>query len=230
MKTYQAILIILAVLIVDQALKIWIKTTMAIGDEIMITDWFRLHFVENEGMAFGLELGGSYGKLFLSLFRIVAVIFIGYILHNLIQSGAKTGLIASASFILAGAIGNILDSTFYGLIFSESMGHVATFLPEGGGYASLFYGRVVDMFYFPLYEGFLPQWLPFWGGDYFIFFRPVFNIADSAITIGVLSIILFQRSFFSEDLLAKPAREKNITKELNDVVAIAEAKSTDEEK
>lgn len=180
----------------DQALKFWIKTSMIIGEEFKIFDWFKIHFVENEGMAFGLELGGAYGKLALSLFRIVAVLFIGYFLKLLISKKAPIGFLISVALIFSGAVGNIIDSVIYGLIFSDSLGQVAQFMPESGGYAGLLHGKVVDMLYFPVYEGFLPQWVPLWGGDYFIFFRPVFNIADTAITLGVLSIILFQRSFF----------------------------------
>jgi len=190
------ILLILFVLIADQSLKFWVKTTMIIGEEFSIFEWFKIHFVENEGMAFGLELGGSYGKLILSLFRIVAVAFIGYFLKVLIDKKAPIGFLISVALIFAGAIGNIIDSVIYGLIFSESTRQVADFMPEGGGYASLLHGRVVDMLYFPVYEGFLPQWIPYWGGDYFLFFRPVCNIADAAITLGVASIIVFQRSFF----------------------------------
>ena len=180
---------------------------MVIGEEFSIFSWFKIHFVENEGMAFGMTLGGEYGKLILSLFRIVAVVFIIAFLRGLIQNGAKKGLVVSISLILAGAIGNIIDSTIYGLIFSDSFGQVATFMPEGGGYATIFHGRVVDMFYFPLYSGFLPEWVPYWGGKYFTFFRPVFNIADSAITVGVLSIIIFQRSFFTETGLGETTAE-----------------------
>ena len=202
-KAFTAFFIIFLVLVCDQVLKIWIKTNFKIGDNMEIFPWFHLHFVENKGMAFGLQLGGEYGKLALSVFRIVAVFGIGYFLKRLIKDPKTSwGLVASLSFILAGAIGNIIDSTFYGLIFSDSMGKIAQFLPVEGGYASLLHGKVVDMLYFPFYEGFLPESVPFMGGDYFIFFRPVFNIADSAITTGVLFIILFQRSFFAE--LDKP--------------------------
>lgn len=194
------LIVILAVLFIDQATKIWIKTHMEIGEEISVLgDWFIIHFTENNGMAFGLEIAGDYGKLILSSFRIIAVFLIGWYLFSLPKKGASKGLMVSGALIFAGAMGNILDSVFYGQLFNESYYQVAEFLPEEGGYAPLLYGRVVDMLYFPLYEGFLPQWIPFWGGDYFIFFRPVFNIADSAITIGVISIILFHRNFFKED-------------------------------
>lgn len=194
-----AILLVILVLIFDQSLKIWVKTTMLYNDEIRVMglDWFRLHFTENPGMAFGLELGGSYGKLALSIFRIIAVGFMIYYIRLLIQKGAHKGLVASIALILAGAIGNILDSAFYGLIFSESGFHVpgpAVMFPEGGGYASFLHGKVVDMLYFPLYDGNLWGLL---GERNFQFFRPVFNIADSSITVGVLIIILFQKPFFN---------------------------------
>ena len=159
--------------------------------------WFYIHFIENPGMAFGLEFGGEIGKLALSLFRIVAVVLIAIYLYKLIQKKVSNGLIISISLILAGAIGNIIDSSFYGLLFSESSYFTpAQFLPEGGGYAGFLHGNVVDMLYFPLFEGSFPSWLPFWGGDHFLFFRPIFNIADSAITIGVFLILLNQKRFF----------------------------------
>lgn len=199
MKVSKVIYIILAILLIDQILKVWIKLNMSLGQEYEIFSWFIIHFVENEGMAFGITFGGSYGKLALSLFRIVAVVFIGFFLRHLIQTKAPNGLIVSMSLIMAGAIGNIIDSTIYGVIFSASTyAQVATFMPEEGGYAPLLYGRVVDMFYFPLIEGTYPEWFPWLGGNTFRFFQPIFNIADSAITIGVASIIIFQRSFFAE--------------------------------
>lgn len=199
-KLAKSLLIVTLILLVDQVLKIYIKTTMAIGDEFPVFgNWFYIHFVENNGMAFGAELTflGEYGKLFLSVFRIVAVIAIGWYILKLIKKDLSMGFIACISLIFAGAIGNIIDSAFYGLIFSDSYGQIASVFPEGGGYASFLHGRVVDMFYFPLIEGRYPEWLPFKGGEEFLFFRPVFNIADSSITVGIFSILLFYRKTFS---------------------------------
>ena len=192
--------IVLGILAFDQIVKFWIKTTMYLGEEIPVFgDWFIIHFTENNGMAFGLEFGAETGKLLLSLFRIVAIGAITWYLIRIYRQGAPRGVVICVSLILAGAIGNIIDSAFYGLIFSESYNSIATFMPEDGGYAPLLFGKVVDMLYFPLIEGFLPEWIPFWGGDYFIFFRPVFNIADSSITIGVLTLIVFFRNYFQEE-------------------------------
>jgi signal peptidase II len=200
------VFLIVIILAADQILKVWIKTHMYLGQEFFIAgDWFRIHFTENEGMAFGMKLGGDYGKLLLSLFRIGAVAFIGYYLHNIISTNQSRGLAVSIALILAGALGNIIDSVFYGVFFTESAMEVAQFLPAGGGYAPWFHGHVVDMFYFPLVSGFFPEWLPFWGGEYFQFFRPVFNIADASITIGVISILIFQKQFFKEEAAETPA-------------------------
>jgi len=195
----KSILIILLILFFDQVLKIWIKTHLMLGDEIIIAkNWFILHFVENNGMAFGLEFGNHIGKYFLSVFRIAAVGGIGWYISKLWKRDVPFGIIACFSMIMAGAIGNILDSAFYGLIFNESYGHIANLFPAGGGYASFLQGRVVDMFYFPLISGHYPSWLPFVGNDDFIFFRPVFNLADSSITVGIISILIFHRKFFEE--------------------------------
>ena len=199
-KSVKVILTILVVLLIDQGLKFWVKTNMYYGETIPILglDWALIHFVENPGMAFGLSLGGDYGKLALSLFRILAVGFLIYYIRLLLKSGVSFGLLLSFALILAGALGNIIDSAIYGLIFSDSThGEIARLFPAEGGYESFLHGRVVDMLYFPIINGTFPSWFPFWGGEDFLFFKPVFNIADSAITAGVLNILLFQRSFFS---------------------------------
>jgi signal peptidase II len=173
---------------------------MRLGEEFsVIGDWFIIHFTENPGMAFGMQFGGDFGKLALSIFRIIAVLGIGYYIYKLCKEKAPQGLIISFSLIFAGALGNIIDSAFYGLIFSESYYQTATFLPAEGGYAPFLYGKVVDMLYFPLISGTFPNWFPIWGGDEFLFFRPVFNVADVSISVGVGLIILFQRKFFMEE-------------------------------
>jgi signal peptidase II len=162
-------------------------------------------------MAFGMEFGGEWGKLLLTLFRIAAVTGIGYSLHQMIKRGAHSGLVISVSLILAGALGNIIDSTFYGMLFSASTPfEKAVLFPEGGGYAPMLHGAVVDMFYFPLWEGRLPQWLPLWGGDHFVFFRPVFNIADAAITVGVALFILAQRAANKKEELERSTTEPTV--------------------
>ena len=194
----RSIWIVLTTLVLDQALKIWVKTHMYLGQEHQVFDWFYIHFTENNGMAFGMEFGGDWGKLGLSLFRIVFVVFMASFLLKLIRKNADKVLIVSLSLVLAGAVGNIIDGTLYGILFSESYRQLATFLPEAGGYAPLFFGKVVDMFYFPIFKGYLPEWIPFWGRDYFVFFRPVFNIADSAISIGVAMMVIFQKKVMKE--------------------------------
>jgi signal peptidase II len=200
-------LIVFIILVLDQILKIWVKTSMTLGEEIhVLGNWFILHFTENEGMAFGLTFGGQAGKLMLSIFRIIAVIIIGIYIRRLRKRHAHQGLIITFSLIMAGALGNIIDSAFYGLIFNASSYHtVATMFPPDGGYSSFLHGKVVDMFYFPIIDTVLPEWVPIRGGQQFIFFRPVFNIADSAISVGVITLIIFQKRFYTKQI---PAEEK----------------------
>jgi signal peptidase II len=205
---------IFLVLLFDQILKFWVKTHMTLGEEIPVFgNWFIIHFTENRGMAFGMEFGGSFGKLFLSLFRIVAVGLIGYYLWSLIKKGAKSGIVICLSFILAGALGNIIDSVFYGLIFSDSYFHVASFLPKEGSYGTFLHGKVVDMLYFPVIDTTWPSWVPFWGGQDFQFFRPVFNIADSSISVGVAILIIFQRHFISKEKNENPVHSEEVNNE-----------------
>lgn len=193
-------LIIVAALLIDQAIKIWVKTNMYWHESIRVTDWFYIYFTENIGMAFGMEI---FGKLFLTLFRIVAVTAIGWFLYKFVRHGMKTGFIVCVSLILAGALGNIIDSVFYGLCFNEStFTQVASFLPSEGGYAPLFYGKVVDMFYFPIIDTYWPEWMPFIGGDHFIFFSPIFNFADAAISCGVIALFLFYGKYWHEAYLS----------------------------
>ena len=213
----RAILIIIIILLIDQVSKIYIKTNFVLSEEIKVMglDWFRIHFLENNGMAWGKEFGGKSGKLFLTLFRLVAIAGIGYWLYDAIKNNAHRILIVAIAFIFAGALGNIIDSVFYGIFFSDSYRQVATFLPEEGGYNSLFYGKVVDMLYFPIVDTMLPDWvpsisfnfptwLPFIGGDHFslfenrnlTFFDPVFNVADTAISSGVGLLIVFNKTIF----------------------------------
>ncbi len=195
----KALLLIFSILLVDQVLKIFIKTHMVIGEEIpMLGNWFMIHFLENNGMAFGMEWGGKAGKVALSIFRMVAIVGISWYLRSIIIKNASIGLILSVSAIIAGAAGNLIDSAFYGMIFSESWHTPAVMFPEGGGYSSFLHGRVVDMFYFPIIDTYWPDWSPIKPGQSFIFFRPVFNIADASITTGVLSILLFQKRFLED--------------------------------
>ncbi|HZV45044.1 MAG TPA: lipoprotein signal peptidase [Saprospiraceae bacterium] len=207
----QVLLIVFLVLCVDQVLKIWVKTHMEYGEEFNILGlhWARIHFVENEGMAFGLSLGGNLGKLALSVFRLVAVGFLIYIIHSLVKIKETFGVIFSFSLILAGALGNILDSAFYGLMFSATPYHggISTMFPAGGGYAPFLFGKVVDMLYFPMINTMLPSWLPIWGGQHFEFFRPVFNISDASISTGVISLLLFNRRIFKSK--TDPAQQES---------------------
>lgn len=198
-KKHLAFLVIIIILIADQILKIWVKTDFYLGESRPIFgNWFILHFVENRGMAFGVEFAGRFGKVLLTLFRLVAASAIMWYLLKLIKKGIPTGLVVCIALIFAGAVGNIIDSAIYGIIFSDSYGRVAEFLPSGGGYETFLHGSVVDMFYFPLIDTTLPNWWPINPGQRFIFFRPVFNIADSSITVGISIILIFYRKVFNE--------------------------------
>ena len=214
-KSTAVILTILLVLVIDQALKIYIKNNIHFGDgfDMLGLSWAKIHFIENDGMAFGLSFGGVVGKYILSIFRIIMAFFLLYILKNLIDQNETYGLVISFGLIIAGAIGNIIDCAVYGLIFSESYfhGELAIMFPPEGGYGSFLTGKVVDMLYFPMVDTVLPDWLPLWGGQRFEFFKPVFNIADSAITVGVVSILLFHRRFFNANDKAKKQEESAIT-------------------
>lgn len=195
-KGQLALLIIFLVLIVDQASKIWVKTHMTMHESIEITPWFFIYFTENNGMAYGIEL---FNKLFLTLFRIGAVVAFSFYLRHCIKRQFTTGFISCLALIIAGATGNIIDCVFYGKIFSNSYGQLATMFPEGGGYAPFFYGKVVDMLYFPLFQFTWPEWMPVVGGQDYLFFRPIFNIADSAITVGVFLMVIFYRHHLGDD-------------------------------
>ena len=194
-KGFWAVLVIVLLLIADQALKIWIKTHMMLGEDIRITGWFYIHFVENNGMAMGIEV---MGKLFLSIFRILASLGIIYYLFRLVKKNFSLRFIICVSLIFAGAIGNIIDSIFYGVIFNESTPfQVATLFPAEGGYGNWLRGKVVDMFYFPLFSFDWPSWIPWIGGKNFVFFQYIFNLADAYISVGFIVLLLFFRKTFS---------------------------------
>lgn len=233
-------------LFLDQWLKIWVKTSFYYREEYNVAgDWFKLHFIENNGFAFGTEFGGRMGKLFLTLFRLVAVTVMGFYIYSLAKSTKvqyRLGYLMMIALIMAGALGNIIDSVFYGMIFTESPLHgqeVAEIFSDSGGYETIFHGKVVDMLYFPLYKGFIPDWVPVKGGDYFEFFRPVFNIADSCISIGVLTIILFYRKELknsgqkeedTREQMATALAEDATTEELeSDIATTPEADLSDDE-
>lgn len=195
MSLKKASLIVFLILFIDQVSKIYIKTNFFLNEEVLVFDWFRIHFIENEGMAWGAEIPGAYGKLFLTLFRIVAVAGIVYWLRDSVLKKGSKYLIVAISLILAGAVGNIIDSVFYGVIFNDSYHQVATAF-SGNPYGKWFHGEVVDMLYFPIWSGNLPEWLPIWGGKYFTFFNAIFNIADMAISTGVGILIVFNKKAF----------------------------------
>lgn len=210
------IILVAAIIIVDQIVKILVKTHMTIGEDVMlIGEWCRLHFIENEGFAFGMAFGGMAGKIFLTLFRVVASGLIIWYIHKLIKEGtSRTSFIACLAVILAGAVGNIVDSCFYGLVFDKSGPYdVATLFPEQGGYAPFLQGKVVDMFYFPLFEFDWPDWFPIWGGEHFEFFSAIFNVADAAITIGVIWLVI-ELLFIQKEEKKAPVEEKNIEAEV----------------
>ncbi len=196
-----AMLIVVAILLIDQAIKIWVKTSMTLHESIQITDWFYIVFIENKGMAFGMQLGS---KVLLSLFRIVAIGALGYYLWQQLKINARTGYIACLAMVMAGALGNLVDCMFYGLIFNESSPfYLSYFVDFGTGYAPFLMGKVVDMFYFPLFETDWPEWVPFVGGDHFVFFSPVFNFADACISVGVVLLLLFYRKEISQIAILK---------------------------
>ena len=196
-----AVLVILAILLIDQTIKIWVKTSMTLHESIHITDWFYIAFIENNGMAFGMQLGS---KIVLSLFRVIAISLLGYYIRQEVKRQARTGYIILLSMVLAGAAGNLIDCMFYGLVFNASSPYyLSYFVPFGTGYAPFLMGKVVDMFYFPLIETDWPQWMPFVGGDHFVFFSPVFNFADACISVSVVWLLLFYRKEISSISLSK---------------------------
>ena len=197
-KKNLAIITVLIAIILDQIIKIYVKTHFVLGEEVVVFDWFRIHFTENNGMAMGFEFGGKAGKLFLTIFRIVAVGVIIYWLRNTVIRKVHNAVVIGISLILSGAVGNIIDSVFYGVIFDDPSHNVATLFSDKP-YGEIFYGKVVDMFYFPIWEGNLPNWLPFVGGDSYTFFQYIFNPADSYITIGVILLFIFSKQAFPAD-------------------------------
>ncbi len=191
---------IVLLLLIDQAVKIYVKTHFTINESVTVfEDWFFIHFIENPGAAFGFQFGGEYGKMILSLLRIVAVALLSVYIHSLMKRQAPKGIIMGFSLILVGALGNIVDCMFYGMIFSEStVFNVATLFPEGGGYGTFLHGFVVDMLYFPLIESTFPEWFPIVGGEDFVFFSPIFNLADTYISVGFLYLLIFQNKYFRQ--------------------------------
>ncbi len=216
MSLKKATLIIVLILLVDQITKFYIKTNFVLGEDIRVFSWFQILFIENNGMAWGAKLNDFFpfisdrtAKLILTLFRLVAIVGIAYWLTNTIKKYSSKILVISISLIFAGALGNIIDSVFYSILFNDSYGQIATFLPQDGGYDTLFHGKVVDMLHFPMWKGYLPEWLPFWGGEYFTFFNPVFNIADMAISTGVGLLLVFNKKTFPKENVSEEVAHKN---------------------
>ena len=214
----KSLVIVIAILLIDQIVKVWVKLNFTIGEEVdLIGDWCKLHFIENEGMAFGMSFGGVAGKYVLTFLRIIASVLIGWYLLKLIKKGGNKLAVYSFTLIFAGAVGNIIDSMFYGLLFSEStFFSVSQFLLEGGGYAPMFLGKVVDMFYFPIIDTTLPQWIPFFGGNDFRFFNAIFNISDVSITIGVVILLISLIFAKKEDQIDAEVVEDNAANELTE--------------
>lgn len=215
MSLKKASLIIIIILLIDQISKVYIKTHFELGGEVRVFNWFRILFVENDGMAWGAKLSDFVSfisdrtaKVILTTFRLIAVVGIAYWLVTAIKNKGSRILIIAISLIFAGALGNIIDSVFYGVIFGDSLGQVATVFPEGGGYDSLLHGKVVDMLHFPIWKGYFPDWIPGIGGQYFTFFEPVFNIADMAISSGVGMLLVFNKRAFSKPLQSKQNEEQ----------------------
>ncbi|MEG0891984.1 MAG: lipoprotein signal peptidase [Bacteroidales bacterium] len=203
-------LFVVLLLVIDQIIKFSVKLNMTIGESIPVFgNWFQIYFIENNGMAFGMQWGGDWGKLALSLFRLVLIGYIIYYIHKLLKNtDTPTGVFVGVSLVLVGAIGNVIDCLFYGAIFNEStFSTLAQFLPSEGGYSSLLFGKVVDMFYFPIINTHLPNWVPIWGGEDFIFFRPIFNFADACISVAVVYLLLFQRKFFTVEQDIETSKE-----------------------
>lgn len=203
MSLKKSICLIIIILLIDQVSKIYIKTHFKLQDSIEVFSWFKIFFIENEGMAWGTRISDFVSfisertaKIALTIFRIIAIFGIGYWLYDATRKQSSKILTIAIALIFSGAMGNIIDSVFYGVLFSDSYMQVATFLPEGGGYDTLLHGKVVDMLYFPLFKGYLPEWLPIWGGQFFTFFEPVFNIADMAISTGFIMLIVFNKKAF----------------------------------
>jgi signal peptidase II len=203
LKYLKIYLISLIIVVADQVFKLWVHNNMFLGEEISVVgDWFKLHYVLNPGFAYGLKIDAEWGKLLLSTFRILATGFIFWYIFKLISQKAKTGLLICLALVLGGALGNLIDSVFYGVYLNNA---------PAGSPSPWLHGQVIDMLYFPLWAGFLPDWVPFKGGDYFIFFRPVFNIADAAVFTGFLFILFFQKRFFPEATKTEDVEEITLT-------------------